>query len=557
MTNLGILSILLYIMSCTAQNRTANNVIGDDQANWAEMWKVMSKSSDGRSALADSTRPTLFDIILKANAEARHETNLRSDESEFLFQGDIAMSKRDVIRIVNAGGGRRKRAVMKKLARKLWQRNKLAYVISHSLGKFAKQNILAAIKEWDNTLPCMGKWRDITNVASSQRPRDYIFFIKGRGCYSKVGRQGGRQVISIGTGCEHVGVVVHEIGHAIGFWHEQSRADRDDYVQIHWHNILPAMRFNFEKYSASRINDLGVGYDYESVMHYGAKAFSKNGKSTISIKQGKNTNNVNLGQRYGLSDKDKQQAKLLYNCIVKSSPCNSNPCLNGGVCSSNGDKFSCKCTSGYTGAKCEKKAAQVCVDNDRRCPNWGNHGFCSPEKGYEDYMKKTCCATCRKRTAVKPCSSSPCLNSGICVDLGKSYRCSCTSRYTGARCERRVSPCSSFPCLNAGICRNNGNKFSCTCKFGYTGLRCETKKPTSTICTKNVRSQCENWKEYCVNYDGNTYYSFMKKNCCKTCEKHCKDKNKNCKQWSISYCHRDQFKKYMINNCPISCKYEC
>jgi hypothetical protein len=78
------------------------------------------------------------------------------------------------------------------------------------------------------------------------------------------------------------------------------------------------MRFNFEKYSGSRINDLGVGYDYESVMHYGAKAFSKDGRSpTISIKQGKNTNNVKLGQRYRLSDKDKKQARLLYNCNGK------------------------------------------------------------------------------------------------------------------------------------------------------------------------------------------------------------------------------------------------
>jgi hypothetical protein len=78
---------------------------------------------------------------------------------------------------------------------------------------------------------------------------------------------------------------------------------------------LTAMRFNFEKYTSSKINDLGVGYDYESVMHYGAKAFSKDGRSlTISIKKGKTTNDIKLGQRYGLSDMDKKQARLLYNC---------------------------------------------------------------------------------------------------------------------------------------------------------------------------------------------------------------------------------------------------
>ena len=79
-----------------------------------------------------------------------------------------------------------------------------------------------------------------------------------------------------------------------------------------------AMKFNFEKYTSSKINDLGVGYDYESVMHYGAKAFSKDGRSlTISIKKGMNTGNSRLGQRYGLSVKDKEQARRLYNCNGK------------------------------------------------------------------------------------------------------------------------------------------------------------------------------------------------------------------------------------------------
>ena len=77
------------------------------------------------------------------------------------------------------------------------------------------------------------------------------------------------------------------------------------------------MKFNFEKYTASRINDLGVDYDYDSVMHYGAKAFSKNGRSTISVKKGKAMSGSEIGQRYSLSEKDKKQARLLYNCISK------------------------------------------------------------------------------------------------------------------------------------------------------------------------------------------------------------------------------------------------
>ena len=78
------------------------------------------------------------------------------------------------------------------------------------------------------------------------------------------------------------------------------------------------MRFNFDKYTSSSINDLGVSYDYESVMHYGAKAFSKDGRSvTISIKKGTITNGIRLGQRFSLSEMDKKQARLLYNCNGK------------------------------------------------------------------------------------------------------------------------------------------------------------------------------------------------------------------------------------------------
>ena len=56
-------------------------------------------------------------------------------------------------------------------------------------------------------------------------------------CYSYVGRIGGRQALSIGDSCEVEGIIIHELLHALGRWHEHNRPDRDQYVAIQTRNI--------------------------------------------------------------------------------------------------------------------------------------------------------------------------------------------------------------------------------------------------------------------------------------------------------------------------------
>ena len=63
-------------------------------------------------------------------------------------------------------------------------------------------------------------------------------------CYSFIGRQGGRQDISLGQGCGSLGTALHEIMHALGFFHEQSRPDRDEYVNIFFDNIETGTVYN-------------------------------------------------------------------------------------------------------------------------------------------------------------------------------------------------------------------------------------------------------------------------------------------------------------------------
>lgn len=56
-------------------------------------------------------------------------------------------------------------------------------------------------------------------------------------CNSMVGAIGGEQILNMGDGCQYVGLVLHEFGHAIGYFHEHNRPDRDDVVNIMWDNI--------------------------------------------------------------------------------------------------------------------------------------------------------------------------------------------------------------------------------------------------------------------------------------------------------------------------------
>lgn len=119
----------------------------------------------------------------------------------------------------------------------------------------------------------------------SQPSGDYVHIVKGSGCWSYVGRLGGKQQLSLQSpGCTGVGTIMHEMIHALGFYHEQSRPDRDDYVNILWDNISPGMENNFVKRSASQVTTFGVPYNTRSIMHYSSRAFSKNGQPTITAK---------------------------------------------------------------------------------------------------------------------------------------------------------------------------------------------------------------------------------------------------------------------------------
>ena len=181
-----------------------------------------------------------------------------------LFEGDIVLSDVDEARRANESGTKGVAIVGTKFR---WPKGVVPYVIKDSS---LTATVQAAVNHWEANTP----FRFVKRTTQT----DYVSFEAQSGCWSRVGRQGGKQVISLGGGCG-IGSAIHEIGHTIGLWHEQSRADRDQHIQIVWDNIDPTFRHNFDKHVLDG-QDLG-GYDFGSIMHYPARAFALD--SAISL----------------------------------------------------------------------------------------------------------------------------------------------------------------------------------------------------------------------------------------------------------------------------------
>lgn len=225
-------------------------------------------------------------------------------ESKILVEGDMRLTKKQVYNIehgLDVDSSRKRGSIADN---SLWPNGLVPYEIHPSISGIprAVNAINQGLAEWTSKTCLRFKEREGES--------DYIIFGDGGGCWSYVGRRGGRQPISLSNGCWWRGTVTHEIAHALGFYHEQSRPDRDEFVTILWDNIETDKESNFRKYSRSTIDSLGTPYDYGSVMHYGAFAFSRNNQPTIVVKQ----TGQKIGQRNGLSPVDAEQANLLYRC---------------------------------------------------------------------------------------------------------------------------------------------------------------------------------------------------------------------------------------------------
>jgi hypothetical protein len=164
---------------------------------------------------------------------------------------------------------------------KKWVGGVVPYTIGAGFDATRTAQIQAAIKDWNDNTPF---W-----LTPRGNQADYVEFTNSDKCWSEIGRVGGKQVILLGTGCG-TSTIIHEIGHAVGFFHEQARQDRDNFINIDYGNVKADKKGDFDKYTAANGEDWGP-YEVESIMHYPAmitdSSFVKNTSiNTITRKDG-------------------------------------------------------------------------------------------------------------------------------------------------------------------------------------------------------------------------------------------------------------------------------
>lgn len=206
----------------------------------------------------------------------------------------IASTREELLRPAGPRG-----AVMVNLNGTRWPGGVVPYVIDGGLP--SQSRVTSAIAHIESTT-------GIIDFVPRTTESDYVVVQStSSGCgVDAVGRKGGVQYMYLETGCT-TGNVIHEFVHVLGAFHEQSRCDRDSYVEILWQNMQTNAKPQFYV-ECDGATDF-FGYDEGSIMHYSTHAFSSNGGQTIRSRRGLDGA---MGQRNGLSTVDRQTLDHVY-----------------------------------------------------------------------------------------------------------------------------------------------------------------------------------------------------------------------------------------------------
>ncbi|XP_021364218.1 zinc metalloproteinase dpy-31-like isoform X1 [Mizuhopecten yessoensis] len=274
----------------------------------------------------------------------------------YVYEMDIILTPQQAETIYEHGKIRQKRKMSASVT-SLWNMP-IYYYYGGTHTPQMEQLVESVIKEWED-LTCLNFSRSSGPVTWEQGNRNNVTIeFTPNGCWSYVGKKENAnniQKVSV-DGCVYKGRIAHELGHVIGFWHEQARPDRNDHVIIEAPNIMDNKHGDFVQLSWQDIMAMGVPYDVGSVMHYGSTAFSKAGNPTV-VSRIPNLQRA-LGQRHGLSFYDVKLANSVYCSGICHGVQLAQPCKHGGYQDPT-QCTACRCPEGLSGDFCETTAPPV------------------------------------------------------------------------------------------------------------------------------------------------------------------------------------------------------
>jgi hypothetical protein len=327
--NMSIL-VVLILTPCILIGSFGVYVYGSENINISQSnWNADRISNDTENLISPIVRGQVWNTSLMMN-EFELPISVESlGNYTFLYEGDILMSLPRVsfnnITIENNGVVNESLvsiAMDKFILSDPWSNGVIPYQIDPSMPN--KERISNAIKHWEENTPIRFTLLNDSNINDHS---NYVTFVYNKNypsssdpiCASRIGMVGGEQLVYIPNWCRE-GSIIHEIGHVVGLWHEQTRCDRDEFLEMRLENVDPRSKHNWESKcledpaleSQNPLAPIGPGeYDYCSIEHYGRYAGTINGNPVIIPKK-EVIGCDDIGQRLGLSDKDKVAIAEMY-----------------------------------------------------------------------------------------------------------------------------------------------------------------------------------------------------------------------------------------------------
>ena len=406
----------------------------------------------------------------------------------------------------------------------LWTNGRIYYSFDDSISSRLQGLIQGAMTEWQDAtcLLFLPRNQEEDYVKFYSRPnREYCT------CDS-VGRRGGEQVIELGYSCQSKGELLHTLGHVIGLWHEQARPDRNNYVQILTGNIERGQEANFERREDVAIDYQGNEYDFGSIMHLSATAYSKDGlQTTRLLPEYANVGDDNLGQRLKLSYSDKKQVNTLYSCPMrrvkpgklkvmileaKGLTQLASPLVEVTAVDSDGREEALRTTRKLRG---QDDVSNPVWEETLEFPvqqpmDWQffkirildeiDDILAMPKTVHiepGEYTEYTHCITANQNCNEfmtygyeyildeDECDPDSCVH-GDCIDRFVDYMCVCDRGYDGKNCDIDISgdSCDPNPCHPTGSlsCEDGFFDFTCECRPGFVGKDCSVEACASRPC---------------------------------------------------------------------------